>query len=119
MLFGSCIFLFWFPTITLAVYYALNWVSKNRVDPMTDARWLEFSPKLPTYWLAFASFVFYGWWRLEYCVLLLLVIAINYFGGRAIARAGSKRKRFAALCASVSASLGILGFFKYAGMLLE
>ncbi|MBL8723843.1 MAG: MBOAT family protein [Planctomycetes bacterium] len=65
--------------------------------------------------LAAASFVFYGWWKPQYVVLLLASSALDYvLGGRiaaARARGGSGRRW---LWLSVAANLGLLGWFKYA-----
>jgi len=98
MVFSTYIFIFWFLPLTLLVYYCLPF------------RW-------KSAWLLVTSYVFYGWWKPEYCALLLGVTALNYWGARRIARAASHgQKRFwVGLC--VISSLGILGFWKYAGML--
>jgi len=94
MVFTSHIFLFYFLPLTLLTYYLL--------------------PRGRNLLLLCASYLFYGWWNPWFVGLMFLATAINYACGRVIARepAGARRRK-GALAASVVASLGILGFFKY------
>ena len=78
MLFGSHLFLFWFLPITLAVCHALCYVCNHMANPERNQRVCDMLPRLATYWLAFASLVFCGWWQPEDLTILLLVIAIHW-----------------------------------------
>lgn len=85
-----CVFL----AAVLALFYLL---------PKPTRRWV----------LLAASFFFYMAWIPRYVLILLLLITIDYFAARWIeARTGPPR-RFA-LIVSLSANLGLLGWFKYA-----
>ncbi len=101
MLFNSYEFLLAFLPLVVLVYYALP----------RGAR----AP-----WLTLASYFFYGWWRVECVGLMLALTAINYVGGRGVAR--SQRRGGAGAAAwmafSVAGSLLVLGFFKYADFLI-
>ena len=66
------------------------------------------------WWLIGMSFLFYGWWNVVHVPLLAASILANYAAGLRIARGGHAR---AWLIAGVSADLGLLGWFKYAGFL--
>ncbi len=99
MAFSTYTFLCWFLPATLGVYALL------------PARWRNA-------WLALASYAFYGWWRFDYCALLLALTAFNFLCGRRIAR-GAARRRKAWLQASVAGSLALLAFFKYGGMFAD
>ncbi len=94
MVFTSHVFIFYFLPIVLLIYYCVP-VQRN----------LQ---------LLIASYIFYGWWDPWFVLLMLLATVVNYVCGRVIAAAGENRRRAtAALVVSVTASLGLLGFFKY------
>src|SRR5580704_8342340 len=63
MLFNSEIFIFLFLPLTLLGFYKLSYLSAKRCAVA---------------WLVFMSCVFYGWFRLDYLLLLILLIVINY-----------------------------------------
>ena len=69
--------------------------------------------------LLLASYVFYGWWNWRFLGLILLSTLVDYSMGLAIERARTSKQRKAFLAVSVSANLGLLGVFKYAGFFLE
>jgi alginate O-acetyltransferase complex protein AlgI len=60
-----------------------------------------------------ASYYFYMSWIPVFILLLLSLTAIDYTAARWIARVSSPAQRKAALVISLSANLGLLGFFKY------
>ncbi|HXV25101.1 MAG TPA: MBOAT family O-acyltransferase [Alphaproteobacteria bacterium] len=60
-------------------------------------------------WLAFASVVFYGYWRIEDVPVLLGSIAFNYVVGRKL----QERSNRLMLAAGVAGNLVLLGYFKY------
>jgi D-alanyl-lipoteichoic acid acyltransferase DltB (MBOAT superfamily) len=58
-----------------------------------------------------ASYVFYGFWSIEFCSLLVISTVVDFTCGRALARTENERKLL--ITASVVTNLGILGVFKY------
>ncbi|MAS95532.1 MAG: membrane-bound O-acyltransferase family protein [Verrucomicrobiales bacterium] len=66
-------------------------------------------------WILVGSYLFYGFWRFDFCLLLLAVTAVGFFGSILI-DAKRSRSRFAAIV-SVSLLLLLLGWFKYAGFI--
>jgi alginate O-acetyltransferase complex protein AlgI len=96
MLFASAIFLYVFLPVFLAVYYLLP--SSRRA-----------------LWITLASYVFYGWWRPDFVLLMWFSTALDFTCGARIERArarGSRGRRW--LWASVVTNLGLLAYFKYA-----
>ena len=94
MVFTSQAFVFYFLPIVLVAYF------------LTGRRNLV---------LLGASYAFYAWWNPWFVLLMLFVTLVNFASGNFIAgRALGDRRRYWALVASVTASLGMLGFFKYA-----
>lgn len=98
MVFSTYLFLFWFLPITLIVYYAVPVRYRNA-------------------WIALSSYIFYGWWRPEYCALLFGMTVFNYYCGERIVRTDDARRKKRWVTLSVVGSLSLLGYFKYAGML--
>ncbi|MFH0946300.1 MAG: MBOAT family O-acyltransferase [Planctomycetota bacterium] len=109
MIFASQIFLFWFLPLVLGVYYAAPARARSLV-------------------LVFASYFFYGWWRLDFTLLMVVSTVIDYYCGRGISRANAalpdaeadaaataslNRRRKRLLLCSICANLGLLGYFKY------
>src|SRR5260370_23771549 len=60
-----------------------------------------------------ASYFFYMCWMPKFILLLIALTAIDYTAARWISSAGSPRSRKIALIVSLTANLGLLGFFKY------
>jgi len=60
-----------------------------------------------------ASYFFYMSWIPKFILLLLTLTGIDYTAARWIAQTRSPRSRKTALIISLSANLGLLGFFKY------
>jgi len=67
------------------------------------------------------SWIFYAWHVPWYIVLLLFSTSLDYVAARLIAATppSAVRTRRALLVTSVAMNLGLLGYFKYAGFLLE
>lgn len=103
MLFNSHVFLL-FLAGTLLIYYPL--VAKDT--------------RVGKAWLVAASLFFYGWWKWSYLALLLGSIAVNFLLARAIAerRAQARQTRYL-LTAGVTANLGLIAVYKYAGFFTE
>ena len=59
-----------------------------------------------------ASYVFYGYWDWRFLFLLLLSTVFDFTAGLLIARFTGKKRKLILIC-SLTASLTLLGFFKY------
>ncbi|MFB3904379.1 MAG: MBOAT family protein [Acidobacteriota bacterium] len=99
MLFNSFEFLIFLP-IVLCLYYALKHRGQNLM-------------------LLAASFIFYGSWDYRFLALLIVSALVDFFAARAIDRTAVPSRRKLFLLASLSANLGILGFFKYFNFFID
>ena len=101
MVFTSSVFLYLFLPAILGLYYL--------------------SPRsLRTLTIALCSYVFYGWWRPDFVLLMLFSTVLDYGCGRGIERSwtrGSRGRRW--LLLSVICNLSLLGWFKYANFGIE
>lgn len=100
MIFASPIFIFAFLPLFLGAYY---------IVPM---RW----------WSALillASYAFYGWWRVEYLIVLAGISAVAYGAGHAALVAQTERARAWAVGVGVGAILCCLAYFKYTHFFVE
>ena len=71
-------------------------------------------PRRAPFWLLFvASLTFYGFWRAEFVLLLLVSTITNYWVARAIVASSDRRTRRRLLGLSLLVNLGLLAFFKY------
>ena len=106
MLFTSGEFLFVFLPITLLVFFAAARFAGRAAAAA---------------WLAVASLIFYGYWRIEHTVLLVVSIAFNYAMGEWILRVrhGGKPSARLLLFIAIAANLGTLAYFKYADFFLR
>lgn len=103
MVFSSLLFLFRFLPAVLAAYYILPRGCRNLV-------------------LFFSSLVFYAWGEPVYVVLILFSTVTDYCAGRAVSycrKRGMEKGALAAVWCSAVVNLSLLGFFKYAGFLVE
>lgn len=66
-----------------------------------------------------ANYIFYGWWNVWFCLLMLTSTCTDYIAGKYIYQSESKRKRKYILACSVCINLTLLGFFKYFGLLSD
>jgi D-alanyl-lipoteichoic acid acyltransferase DltB (MBOAT superfamily) len=100
MLFNSFTFLLFFALVLLVYSSPLFWGGKKL-------------------FLLLASYIFYAAWNPPFVVLLWVSTLIDWHvaGRLPSARSGAGRK--ALLLVSLGANLGLLGFFKYGGFLLE
>jgi alginate O-acetyltransferase complex protein AlgI len=94
VVFASPTFLFLFLPLFLLGYYLLPFRYRSG-------------------WILGGSWIFYGWWRLDF--LLLLVVASLGAGvvGRQISRSATGRRRRVWLIIGVGSALVVLGYFKY------
>lgn len=103
MVFSSLLFLFRFLPVVLAAYYILPKRCHNLV-------------------LFISSLVFYAWGEPVYVVLVLFSTVTDYLAGMAVSHykeRGLQKRTFAAVLFSAVVNLSLLGFFKYAGFLVE
>ena len=95
MVFTTHIFVFYFLPLVLLVYFNLPY------------RWRNF-------FITFMSYIFYGWWKPWFVILMLISTIMDFVWAQVIARPGaSPRRRKAAVLACCATNLGFLGFFKY------
>ena len=97
MVFSTPLFLFYYLTVMLAVYYVM------------PVRWRNLV-------LLLGSLFFYYWGEQAYTVIMLLSIAIDYTHGWIVHRCkerGNDRGARLAVASSMIFNLGILFFFKY------
>jgi alginate O-acetyltransferase complex protein AlgI len=69
--------------------------------------------------LLIASYLFYAAWNPPFVVLLWLSTIVDWYVAKALHRAVGAAKRRGLLLVSIFVNLGVLGFFKYGGFLLE
>lgn len=100
MVFSSNEFLFVYLPLSLIFYY------------ISPKRWRNAV-------LFVLSLIFYGWERTESVFIMLFCIVFNYFMGHLIERGGDGKRGRRALVLAVVLDLLLLGFFKYADLLLS
>lgn len=101
MVFSSLIFLFLFLPVTILVYYLSPKKLRNSV-------------------LLVASLVFYAWGEPLYILIMIFSTLFDYANGLLIERYRHRQPvAKAVLIGSIAGSLGILGFFKYAGFVVD
>lgn len=103
MLFSSWQFIFLFLPAVLSGFFALP------VKPV----WVR------KVWLLLASFVFYGYWKIEYVPLLLISIGFNYTFAEIVARRQSRLFAKGVLILALALNLSLLGYFKYTNFLVD
>lgn len=96
MVFSSVTFLFLFLPLFLVVYYAVPF-------------------RLRSAWILVGSWLFYGWWRVDFLLLLVFAASSGWFVGTRVARtrehAPAVARRWVAV--GVTVALGVLAYFKY------
>lgn len=101
MVFSSLIFLFLFLPVTILVYYLSPKKLRNAV-------------------LLVASLIFYAWGEPLYILIMIFSTLFDYANGLLIERYRHRQPvAKAVLIGSIAGSLGILGFFKYAGFVVD
>ncbi|MEN0088184.1 MAG: MBOAT family protein [Pseudomonadota bacterium] len=97
MIFSSVFFLFVFLPLFIGGYY---------LTPMRHRSWIILA----------GSYVFYGWWRVDFLLLLMLTTAWNFQFGKMIYAAheeGDRRRAKRLLAVAIVGDLCVLGYFKY------
>jgi len=97
-----------FPTTDFAIFFAVAFTGNWLLNPY---------PRLWKVFMVAASYVFYSWWDWRFVFLLGAVTAIAQVGAVVVQRCEDERRRRLAMVASVTALLGVLGWFKYYGFM--
>jgi len=69
--------------------------------------------------LLVASYIFYGWWDWRFLGLILVCTSANFIAGWQVSQTNSARAKKLWLLFACAISLGLLGFFKYAGFFAD
>lgn len=101
MLFSSMVFIWIFLPIVLAGNFLLTKLGGCRAANV---------------FLLIASLFFYAWGEPVYVILMLVSITVNYVSGMFLSRYPKSKL---VLVMDVIINLGILGYYKYAGMFIE
>jgi len=81
--------------------------------------YLTFSWKVKKINLLLASYLFYAVWNPPFVILLWISTVIDFVVGKKLYDEENKYRRKGLLIISLVANLGMLGFFKYGGFLLD
>lgn len=100
MVFSSLIFIFRFLPVFLLVYYLVPRYWKNAV-------------------LLIGSIVFYAFGEPKYVLLIIASVLVNYLLAAGIGRSRGRAVRTLLLLVDIIFNIGILGFFKYLGFVIE
>ncbi|HSG82888.1 MAG TPA: MBOAT family O-acyltransferase [Gemmatimonadota bacterium] len=100
MLFNSLTFLVFFAAVLALHRLPLSWTTRKAN-------------------LLLASYLFYAAWNPPFVILIWISTLVDWFAARAMARTDSRARRRVLLTASLCVNLGLLGFFKYGGFLLD
>lgn len=103
MVFSSLVFLFRYLPLVLLLYFLVPKSFKNLI-------------------LFVCSLIFYAWGEPVYVVLMLFSTVVDYTHGLLVdkfKREGKMRAAKMALISSITINLGLLGFFKYTGFLVN
>lgn len=104
MLFNSYIFIFlFFPVCLIGYYSLLHWGKKE----------------LAQLFLIAMSFWFYGYFQINYLLIMIFSIACNYFFHCMLSRVVSRPLAKSLLAFAVAVNLGILFYFKYYDFFVE
>jgi len=101
MVFSSPLFLFLYLPVVLAVYFVLPGLRSRNT------------------WLLLASLFFYAWGEVNFILLLLVSTFINFELGKWVERCAAVPRRKMAVAVAVLVNVGLLGFFKYAGLVVR
>ena len=100
MIFNSLTFVVFFAVVLTAYWTMRSWGSRKNL-------------------LLVASYLFYAAWNPPFVLLLVLSTFIDYVAGARMAAATRPAARKAWLAFSLTANLGMLGYFKYGTFMLE
>jgi alginate O-acetyltransferase complex protein AlgI len=94
VVFSSVVFIFAFMPVFYGLYYLV---------PFQYRSWI----------IVVLSYSFYGWWRIDFLGLLILVTFSNYYFGNRIRLSADQRGRRFWLALAIILDLSVLGYFKY------
>ena len=100
MVFSSLIFIFRFLPVFLIAYYIVPGYWKNVV-------------------LLTGSIVFYAFGEPKYVILIICSVLVNYLLARGIGRSSAGLVRRLLIIVDIIFNIGLLGFFKYLGFIVE
>ena len=100
MLFNSLTFIVFFIAVLAFHYTVPSW-------------------RVQKFILLIASYLFYAAWNPPFVILLWISTLIDWYAAKALGTEDRQGRRRALLTISLCANLGMLGFFKYGGFLLE
>lgn len=107
MLFNSYVFIFVFLPISTILYFLLNKLK------------LTIASRI---WLVIASLIFYGWWKKEYVLLIIISILVNYAFGNILTRLSDSQKIFygkQVLFFGICFNLLLLCYYKYTNFFIS
>ncbi len=99
-----------FNSLTFVVFFAI-------VMALHHARFFSWHQKKIN--LLVASYLFYAAWNPPFVVLLWISTVVDWWAAQWMVRAKEERTRKLWMVTSVVVNLGMLGYFKYGGFLLE
>lgn len=100
MLFNSLIFILFLAIVLFLHYLPLPW-------------------KVKKFNLCAASYIFYAAWNPPFVILLWISTLVDWLAGKRIASAPNQSTKKLFLVLSLAVNLGLLGYFKYGGFILE
>jgi D-alanyl-lipoteichoic acid acyltransferase DltB (MBOAT superfamily) len=101
MLFNSYIFIFLFLPVTIFVYF---WLNKKKAVVAAKV------------WLILASLFFYGYWNINYIILILVSIVFNYSLGDFLS---SQKRGKSLLIFGVLSNIALLSYYKYSNFIID
>jgi len=99
-----------FNSLTFVVFFAIVMVLHHAPFFSWDQKKLN---------LMIASYLFYAAWNPPFVILLWISTVVDWWAAQWMVRAKHERTRKAWMLASVIVNLGMLGYFKYGGFLLN
>lgn len=102
MLFNSYEFIFMFLPIVLLGYFVVFKKAKLHTKIV---------------WLVLASLFFYGYWTLEYLILIISSIVVNFSFSKLMLKFESKKKLF--LILAILFNISLLGYYKYTNFFIN
>ena len=98
-----------FTSFEFVAFFALLLLLRSLLRSFNAEKWL----------LLIASWLFYMSWNPPFVLLLIFTSGLDFFVGRWLEHSTVPRTRRLLLTASLTANLGVLGYFKYTNFLLE
>jgi alginate O-acetyltransferase complex protein AlgI len=100
MLFNSYTFIGFFLVVLAGYYLARSWTVRKGI-------------------LLASSYVFYAAWNPPFVVLLWFSTVVDWLAAKGIHASSSRHRRRLFMAVSLVANLGLLGYFKYGGFLVD